>query len=45
MGKYKGKYGEKILSELKAVPILETSKGIVVLTTLDIDVEKNKRYF
>lgn len=33
--KYKSQYGEKKLKQLKAIPIFNTAKGMVVLTTLD----------
>lgn len=35
--KYKAKYGEKLIEELKAIPIFDTSKGMVVLATLEVD--------
>lgn len=41
--KYKYKFGIDIMREIKAIPILNTSKGMVVLTTLDSNKESIKK--
>ena len=45
MDKYKLEYGEKLLRRLNAVPIFNTSKGMVVLATLEVDETKVRKAF
>lgn len=43
--KYKDKYGKKLLKELEAIPIFDTSKNMGILATLRFDEEKIKEAF
>lgn len=45
MNKYKLEYGEKLLKQLNVVPIFNTSKGLVVLATLEVDEVRVRKAF
>ncbi|NLC66463.1 MAG: phage adsorption protein NrfB [Clostridium sp.] len=45
LDEYKLKYKKIIMNELKAIPLFNTSKGMVVLATLEVDETKVKDYF